>query len=308
MLLRHSKIEIMPPSTSLTEFDHSTPISSQLPSKLGPETASIVVDDPLLSTSYDPSSETNCTNNIRKIESSGDFTQITTSTLESDGSSIDSSSEEEEEKLSRRDSASSVSSAVSAMGPLDEDIADDRSNSHEESSSSLNESFRALPSHSESQYQQPQPQQEEPSTQPPKRSVRFSHVHTRLYPVIHEDPPPRSSLSIDSLDECDHPLPLRTLDWEHTDSHTADIDAHVNQAERERKERYAEMIADHIQRVERRKEEVEKRRKEREEDEKKGVKGKWRKWKKGLGKLGKGLWKACGKTGIMMPSPSYGGY
>ncbi len=321
---------MMVPFASLSESHNA--ITTTLPTHhafsspkcLSRETAAIIVDDPLLPTNHQ-FSESNTSADIRKIDSSGDFTQLTSSTEDSDGSTIDSSDE-----AIRRDSASSVSSDLLALATLED--TEDLISTHEDASSSssscnesketpVNEAIKApLPSRLQSQ--EPEVEVEEDPeaqpSQPPRRSVRFSQVHTRLYPVIFHDPVPSPhptlSSSFDSSGEHDHDPsltdngPLRTLDWEHTETLTADIDAHLDQVEKERKERYAEMIFDHNRRVESRREEEERKRKEKEREEKKGMRGNWRRWKKGLRKFGKGLWKACGRTAMMVPSPSYGGY
>ncbi|KAL7479852.1 hypothetical protein ACHAW6_005571, partial [Cyclotella cf. meneghiniana] len=81
---------------------------------------------------------------------------------------------------------------------------------------------------------------DEGPTQRRKKSVRFSLVQTREYNVIDELPSP-----FDHEDEA----PRRTLGWNFTERHI-DLDTHLMEAVRQRKEECARLIHQHIIRAE----------------------------------------------------------
>eukprot|EP00571_Detonula_confervacea_P009208 CAMPEP_0172319396 /NCGR_PEP_ID=MMETSP1058-20130122/37529_1 /TAXON_ID=83371 /ORGANISM="Detonula confervacea, Strain CCMP 353" /LENGTH=163 /DNA_ID=CAMNT_0013034423 /DNA_START=211 /DNA_END=699 /DNA_ORIENTATION=- len=99
-----------------------------------------------------------------------------------------------------------------------------------------------------------------------KKSVRFSIVHIREFNVVDELPPQDHDYEEDE----DEPL-RRSLGWEYTES-KIDIETHMEEAKKERKQTYLMMIQDHIHKVEFEKEEREKNRQEK--IKKKGFKSK----------------------------------
>jgi hypothetical protein len=125
---------------------------------------------------------------------------------------------------------------------------------------------------------------EEP-TQRRKKSVRFSLVQTREYNVIDELPSP-----FDHEDEA----PRRTLGWNFTERHI-DLETHLTEALRKRKEECARLIQQHIIRAEIEREDKKKETK----SKKKGFKAMI---KRVLKPVGEGFMEAATRTNFMLSS------
>ena len=122
-----------------------------------------------------------------------------------------------------------------------------------------------------------------------RKSVRFSIVHTREYNVV-ELPPPDN-------DDDSYELPRKSLGWEYSDRSSIDIEAHMEDGKKQRKEKYLIMIQDHIQRVEHKREAREEARlRAKNEKKKKGFKNKV------LKPMWKGFLEMGSRSVIMMPS------
>jgi len=117
-----------------------------------------------------------------------------------------------------------------------------------------------------------------------RKSVRFSLVHTREYNVVDELASPGND-----MDEAVR----RSLGWDYTEKES-DIETHLKESQKERKEQYLFMIQDHILRAEREKEE---RQNDKHPLKKKGFKSKV------LKPLWKGLLDAASRYASVMPSP-----
>jgi hypothetical protein len=121
-----------------------------------------------------------------------------------------------------------------------------------------------------------------------QQRVRFSTVRTRLYDVVDE-------LSMD--DEPDIP-PRRSLGWQFTERES-DLETHLSDSLKERKEKYNRLIIEHMMRAEQLKAE-----RERIEDLKK--KG-WKvKAKTMLKSFGKGLIEATSRASFAVGTTPYG--
>lgn len=118
-----------------------------------------------------------------------------------------------------------------------------------------------------------------------KKSVRFSLVQTREYGVVDEFGSP--------LDDGSEPV-RRSLGWDYVERES-DLEAHMNEMEKERKEHHLLLIQHHIRRAEREREEREKNKRTRK--------------RKGFGsKIIKPLWKgflASGHRSTMVMSSPY---
>ncbi|KAL3793285.1 hypothetical protein HJC23_003795 [Cyclotella cryptica] len=118
-----------------------------------------------------------------------------------------------------------------------------------------------------------------------KKSVRFSLVQTREYNVIDELPSP-----LDHEDEA----PRRSLGWNFTERQI-DIDTHLAEVMRQRKEECARLIHQHIIRAEIEREEKKKEKKLK----KKGFKAMI---KRALKPVGEGFLEAATRTNFMLAS------
>ncbi|KAL7523422.1 hypothetical protein ACHAXR_000171 [Thalassiosira sp. AJA248-18] len=117
-----------------------------------------------------------------------------------------------------------------------------------------------------------------------KKSVRFSLVHTREYNVIELD-------SGDCLE-----APRKSLGWDYTEKES-DLEMHLDQIRKGRKDDYLRMIQEHINRAEQQRQEREKNKQQ--PRKKKGFKSKV------LKPLWKGILEVGSRSVLVMPTPSY---
>lgn len=117
-----------------------------------------------------------------------------------------------------------------------------------------------------------------------QKSVRFSLVQTREYNVVDELAPPGND---------EHEFVRRSLGWEFTEKER-DLESHQDETHQQRKEKYLQMIQDHIQRAE--------REKMNRDNEKRPMK-KSRMKSKILKPLWKGFLDAAGRSAVIFPTP-----
>lgn len=125
----------------------------------------------------------------------------------------------------------------------------------------------------------------------PKKSVRFSNVHTRVYNVVEELPPPGND---------EDEAVRRSLGWDYIENQS-DLNSHMIEMRKERevnffqqeelrKESLSKSIQDHIHRVE-------------QEKEKQPIKKKKGFKSKILKPLWKGFLDAASRSSMVMPTP-----
>lgn len=124
-----------------------------------------------------------------------------------------------------------------------------------------------------------------------KKSVRFSSVYIREYNVIEEVCADNDDDTND--DDEEGPIIRKSLGWEYKETQS-DLESHQEEARRQRKDRYIQMIQEHIIRGENRKEEQEKRK---NENKKKGFRSKV------LKPLWKGFIEAASRSSLVIPNP-----
>eukprot|EP01083_Nonionella_stella_P064544 168306_1 len=122
-----------------------------------------------------------------------------------------------------------------------------------------------------------------------KKFVRFSLVQTREFNVVTELAPPDS-------DEFE--LPRKSLGWDYTEREI-DIETHLDEVKRGRKDKYLSMIQSHIDRVEQEKEEKEKLQQQQAMNKKKGFKSRV------LKPLWKGFIEAGSRSALVISNPAY---
>eukprot|EP01083_Nonionella_stella_P056803 149388_1 len=145
----------------------------------------------------------------------------------------------------------------------------------------------ALDAISESQSASIQSSQHQDDEAGRKKSVRFSIVHTREYEVIEEPADP------DEQDELDDvPFRRRSLGWEYTEKES-NIETHISDSQKERKEKYLDMIREHIERSESEREERERAREVAAKLKKRGFRGKV------LKPLWKGFVEAASRSAVL---------
>mmetsp|Transcript_12082 Transcript_12082/g.25737 ORF Transcript_12082/g.25737 Transcript_12082/m.25737 type:complete len:196 (+) Transcript_12082:150-737(+) len=120
-----------------------------------------------------------------------------------------------------------------------------------------------------------------------RRSVRFSVVSTREFNVVEELAPIES-------DE-DEPVRM-SLGWEYTEKEI-DVDTHIDEMKKERREKYLRLIQDHIQGHISRSEVSRREQEQKKSKKKKGFRSKV------LKPLWKGFLEAGSRSSLVMPSP-----
>jgi hypothetical protein len=130
------------------------------------------------------------------------------------------------------------------------------------------------------------PENDQEPQQQRKKSVSFSQVRTREYNVVDELPSP-----LDHEDEA----PRRSLGWDFIERQT-DIESHLTESMRLRKEECARLIHEHILRAE-------KEREEKREEEKRRKKGWKARVRRALKPVGQGFMEAALRSNFAIASP-----
>lgn len=152
------------------------------------------------------------------------------------------------------------------------------------SNSSLTEEDE-LSSHDNDESCQLDDEQLNSQDEPQQRKVRFSMVKVREYNVVDELPSPQDDEDV---------APRRSLGWEFTESQS-DIESHIIEVAKQRKENYVRLIHDHIIRAE--------SRHETEKKQPKKKNGFGSRIRKTLKPIGQGLMEAAARTNFGLPSP-----